>query len=143
MTDGIYEARRGMIRGQAETVRAVEAPVKEQGTKYDQDKPALALIPTEGIIEVGRAMTYGQKKYSTHNWRKGLGHLRLASAALRHLFAWIGGKDVDEESGLSHLAHAGACIMMLIQEAKERKDLDDRYEIANLGDEKALEKLKK
>ena len=45
-----------------------------------------------------------------HNWRDGLDWTRVSSAVLRHLSAWHGGEDIDPESGLSHLAHAGCGI---------------------------------
>ena len=33
---------------------------------------------------------------------------------LRHIFAWASGERVDAESGLSHLAHAGANVLFLL-----------------------------
>ena len=97
------------------------------GTKHDQEKPAIALIPHEAMTGIGRAMTYGAKKYDAHNWRGGFKWLRLASAANRHLWAWIGGQDNDDESGLNHLYHTGACIMMLIGHVDSNLGEDDRW----------------
>lgn len=48
------------------------------------------------------------------NWRKGMLWSRLADAALRHLLKWVSGSRVDEETGLSHLAHAMCCLMFLL-----------------------------
>lgn len=48
------------------------------------------------------------------NWRKGMRWSRLADAALRHLLKWASGSRVDEETGLSHLAHAMCCLMFLL-----------------------------
>ena len=39
---------------------------------------------------------------------------RLLGAALRHLFAWGAGKGKDDETGRSHLAHAAACVLFLL-----------------------------
>lgn len=49
-----------------------------------------------------------------NNWRKGMRWSRLADAALRHLLKWASGSRVDEETGLSHLAHAMCCLMFLL-----------------------------
>jgi len=36
------------------------------------------------------------------------------SAAMRHLIARIKGQQVDEESGLPHLAHCVCCLLFLL-----------------------------
>lgn len=97
------------------------------GVKHDQEKPELALISSIAITRLGEVMSYGKKKYAAHNWRAGISQSRLLSAALRHLFAYIGGENKDAESGLSHLAHAMACVMMLIELTETKPELDDRY----------------
>jgi len=104
-----------------------ECPIHgNKGTKYDQGKPALALIPAEAIFEIGKVFTFGARKYGAYNWRKGLSWTRLLSATLRHIYAFLLGEDNDPESGYNHLAHAGACICMLLTLYKN-KTLDDRY----------------
>jgi hypothetical protein len=37
------------------------------------------------------------------------------------------GEDKDPESGLSHLAHLGCCVVFLIWHEKYKKELDDRF----------------
>lgn len=49
-----------------------------------------------------------------NNWRKGMRWSRLSDAALRHLLKWVSGSRVDDETGLSHLAHAMCCLMFLL-----------------------------
>jgi len=98
------------------------------GTKLDNGKPIIGLVPPRAIIEVAKVMTYGAKKYDAFNWCKGLKYLRLYSAAQRHLLSWVCGVDKDEETGISHLAHACCNLMMIIDfEKTGRTDLDDRY----------------
>lgn len=97
------------------------------GTKHDQNKSMVELIPWEGLEEVGFALKFGAKKYSPHNWRKGFAWSRLAGAALRHIYQWLNGEDKDPESGLSHLAHACACILMLLTHEKKGYGQDDRF----------------
>lgn len=97
------------------------------GTKHDQDKPRLELISTIATIKKARVMGLGATKYGVDNWRKGLAWTRIAGALLRHIFAWLGGEDIDKESGESHLAHAACCIDFLLEFETTRTDLDDRY----------------
>lgn len=96
------------------------------GTKFDQDKPRMELLPSVALEEIAKVLTFGAKKYADHNWKKGISFSRLLGAAFRHLTAYIRGEDKDPESGLSHLAHLGCCIMFLLWHEKYRKDLDDR-----------------
>jgi len=95
--------------------------------KHDSEKPDLSLLSTIAIMKTGEVMNYGKQKYAAHNWRAGLAWSRVLAAALRHLFAYIGGDDKDSESGLSHLAHAAACVMFLLEYEETHKELDDRY----------------
>ena len=101
--------------------------MKESGTKYDNQKPKLALLPAISVVEVGKVFTFGANKYGENNWRGGFKWTRLISACLRHVFAFLRGEDLDEESGLSHIAHAAACLLMLLELYYTRKDLDDRH----------------
>lgn len=100
---------------------------KGAGTKYDDGKPLLALCPTEGIRLMGQAMTYGAKKYGAHNYLGGITSIRLLSACLRHVTAYIAGEDNDGESGISHIGHALACLAMLAEMNKRKPELDDRH----------------
>ena len=94
--------------------------------KYDQDKPRMDLLDPYAIEQLSHVLTFGAQKYAAHNWRKGLNKTRLIAAALRHIFAYLRGQDTDEETGLSHMAHAMCCCMFIIG-LEHRADLDDRY----------------
>lgn len=84
------------------------------GIKHDQDKSRVSLVFTKGLLEVGKVGTFGAKKYADHNWLKGMKWSRLLDATLRHLIAFNSGERIDEESGLSHLAHAAWNILALL-----------------------------
>ena len=102
------------------------------GLKYDGDKPRMDLLDGYAVEQLARVLTFGAKKYEAHNWRKGLHKSRLLAAALRHLFAYLGGQDCDEETGLSHVAHAMCCCMFLLG-LEHRQDLDDRWRCKERG----------
>ena len=97
------------------------------GVKHDQEKPDMSLLSPIAMVKIAEVMSYGKKKYSAHNWRGGFILSRPAAAALRHLFAWLGGEDKDPETGLSHLAHASCCLMFLLEFETTKPELDDRF----------------
>lgn len=97
------------------------------GIKHDSEKPDMALLSSTALVKIAQVMTFGKKKYSAHNWRGGFVWSRVLSAAFRHLIAYIGGEDKDPETGLSHLAHCGCCIMFLLEFEDTHPELDDRY----------------
>jgi hypothetical protein len=78
------------------------------------------------IFDISEVMTFGAKKYSAWNWAKGMAYSRLFGALMRHLWAWWKGQDNDPETGKSHLAHAGCCLMMLNGMRHQKPELDDR-----------------
>lgn len=95
--------------------------------KHDSGKPRFELIPAHSLKSIANVMTYGAKKYGDRNWEKGLEYGRLYGAAHRHMNAWWSGEDTDPETGESHLAHAAACMMMLLDtHFMDKTDLDDR-----------------
>ena len=102
---------------------------KGGATKKDQGKNRLDLLSSVWIRDVGLVLTFGCQKYAAHNWRKGLAQSRLLGAALRHLFSYLGGEDLDPETGLCHLAHASCCLMFASELRETRPDLDDRYKV--------------
>ena len=100
--------------------------IQSGGLKYDSDKPRMDLLDPHAIEQLAKVLTFGASKYAAHNWRKGLHKSRLIAAALRHLFAYLGGQDKDPETGLSHVAHAMCCCMFLLG-LEHRPELDDRW----------------
>lgn len=103
------------------------------GRKNDTDKPPMSLLDRYALEQIANVLAFGAKKYAKHNWRKGLEYSRLLDAALRHLLAFADGEDNDPESGLSHIAHAGCCVMFLLWMSKNRTDLDDRHKSCRHG----------
>lgn len=98
----------------------------ERFVKYDDSKPDISQVRPEFIEGIAKALTYGAAKYSRGNWKKGNIASRYYSALQRHLCAFWRGEDRDSESGLGHLEHAGACLMMLGWLIKNRPETDNR-----------------
>jgi hypothetical protein len=99
--------------------------------KFDSGKSDWSLMPFEAVEEINKVLEFGAKKYAAHNWTQGDGfrYTRVLNSLFRHLFAWSRGEDLDPESGLSHLAHAGCNIIFLIyyNRYKARYNNDDRF----------------
>jgi hypothetical protein len=60
-------------------------------------------------------ITHGAKIYSDNGWKTlENAEERYFAAMMRHIAAHRRGEMFDEESKLSHLAHAGACLLFLM-----------------------------
>lgn len=116
-------------------VRATSA--EEGGYKADEDKIRIELIAPEFIFGTAEVLTFGAKKYTARNWERGMHWSRPFGAAMRHLWAWWGGKgptpksylfgDLDGETKLSHLKHAACCLCFLVTyEERGMTQFDDR-----------------
>ena len=73
---------------------------------YSGGKSGVDQIPPEVLIELGDVFTYGEKKYARDNWKQGNDWHEFIGSALRHMYAFQMGREIDSESGLPHLAHA-------------------------------------
>ena len=95
--------------------------------KETKDKPRYDLLPPEALESITLALMFGAKKYSDHNWLQGVKWSKYFSACMRHMWAWWRGEEVDKESGLPHLAHAGCCVLFLLTyQLRKMKKFDDR-----------------
>lgn len=109
---------------------STQATTSTGGVKADAGKPDMSLIAPEAIVELAKVLSFGAKKYAAHNWRGGLKESRILAALLRHTLAYMGGEDLDPETGLPHPAHIMCNAMFLVTQHPKRPDLDDRYKEA-------------
>jgi len=100
---------------------------EQKGVKFDEGKLRYDLLPTYAIEEIVRVFTNGANKYSPHNWQKGMEWSRLFSAMMRHCFKFWSGEDLDEETNLSHMAHAAWNALALLEYTKYFPEFDDRW----------------
>ena len=90
-------------------------------------KPRLELVPWAAVSDIAAVLTFGAAKYDANNWCRGARWGRYFAALLRHLFAWWRGENLDQETGLSHLAHAGCCLLFLMEYQRNGWGEDDRF----------------
>ena len=97
------------------------------GRKFDEKKPRWDLLPFEEVEEIVKVLTHGSIKYEDNNWKYvDKAEKRYFAAMLRHLSTYkkyLENKKLiqfknDSESGLSHLAHAGCCLLFLMWKEK-------------------------
>lgn len=106
--------------------------IKEgEGAKFDKGKNRYDLIPADALDDLVKVYTYGTIKYDDNNWRNGMKWGRVFGAIMRHLWKFWRGEDLDDESGLPHLAHAAWGCMTLLNFSKTKKEFDDR--VKDLG----------
>lgn len=96
---------------------------KTGGQKGSKDQ-RMELLPYTVLLKISEIYNMGAEKYDKHNWRKGYDWDLSFGALQRHLALWWEGEELDEESGLSHLAHAAFHIFALI----EFESYPDKYE---------------
>lgn len=103
---------------------------KAAAIKHDSGKTDWAILPIGASQEIIKVFEFGAKKYARGNFLEGDGlqYSRVLNSLLRHTYAFMQGEDTDPESGLSHLAHAGANVYMLLayELNKANRTNDDR-----------------
>jgi hypothetical protein len=110
-----------------ERLAVVEKKELEGAMKFDNGKSPVSLIPRSALIGAANVLQMGKKKYSAHNWRKGMDWSRLVDATMRHLMLWNEGVDLDEESKLNHLHHSLVNLMFLCEYQEKGLGNDDRF----------------
>jgi len=115
------------LGAKANFVGVVSAP---EGRKNDAEKNRLELISPDAEWGLGLVLTHGAEKYDEWNWAKGIKYSRILGAIKRHLNAWAGGEELDDDSGLPHVDHA-LCELMFLSHFEHNKGqylgFDDRF----------------
>ncbi len=97
-----------------------------EGVKFDTGKLRMSLLAERFVWGIVEVLEFGAKKYGEDNWRKGMKWSRPFNAAMRHMWAWWRGENVDPETGLSHLSHAACNLQFLDEYQRTGTGEDDR-----------------
>lgn len=97
--------------------------------RKSKGKPEMSQLDPRFLMALSDLMTKSSEKYGKYNWALGQEYHTPFDSAQRHLLKFMSGEDVDDESGLCHLIHAAANIMILwtSHQMKEEK-LDTRFD---------------
>jgi len=90
-------------------------------------KCPLHLLPPSACRATAWALADGAEKYGPWSWRTApIRATVYVSAAQRHLLAWMDGEQSAPDSGLHHIAHAIAGLMILLDAEAHGSVIDDR-----------------
>ena len=107
----------GLAEELKDLLNSVRSSLPLQGIKHDEDKPRTDLLCPRVLLEVSEVLAHGARKYGAENWREVPAlRKRYVGAALRHVFAYMKDEPFDQESGLSHLAHAICSLMFVLSD---------------------------
>lgn len=134
----LVDEKVGVPQGTAVSpVEPAPADTMKPSVRYNKGKTLWSLIPKRPLHDIARVFTYGAAKYSDRNWEApGFDYSSVYDSAMRHLDSWWQGQDIDEESGLPHLAHACANLLFLAQYRYSGYGKDDRKDLTReIGNE--------
>lgn len=99
------------------------------GKRFNKGKLRWRNFPRFLVRPLIRVGQFGESKYTTFNFLKGLPTLDTLDSLERHLDKFLDPNqpDVDEESGCHHLAHVAWNALVALYMLETRPDLDDRY----------------
>ena len=102
-------------------------PDNNPKTVMGVQKVPLHLVPPSATHYLALAFKDGAAKYGPYNWRdKTVSSSVYVSAAKRHLDAWWDGEEVSSDAKVHHLAHALACLAIILDAQSVGKLNDDR-----------------
>jgi hypothetical protein len=113
----------------ADPDRPVVEPTKDTNPKdaIGATKLPMSLVPETAIALASLAHLAGALSYGKWNWRKaGVRASIYLDALKRHIAKWENGQELDSDSGLPHLAHALACLNIIVDSRACGKLTDDR-----------------
>lgn len=107
----------------SEEVRLISATGGEKGQKDAQ----ASTLDAVALLKLAEVAGFGAKKYAAHNYLKGYDWGLSLDALHRHLWAFQAGQDLDEESGLPHMAHAAWHALALVSFMERGLGTDNRF----------------
>lgn len=110
-------------------VRMTSASGGEKGRKLARH----SLIPTRALTALAERYGRGAEKYDDRNWERGYDWSLSYDALQRHLIAFWGGEDYDEETGQHHLSAVMWHATVLYEFTLDHPEYDDRSTAGRTG----------
>ena len=108
------------------SVSSTEFPTSETGGTKGVKPAQYRCIPPQAMDLLARQFAYGSFRYDDHNFRKGYAWSYTYDALMRHLQAFWGGEEYDED-GNPHAAAIAWHGIVLLQFWIEHPEFDDRW----------------
>ena len=86
----------------------------------DADDVRFDLITPIGLRRLAETCAEGAKKYTDHNWERGIPASVMLNHAIRHIYLWLEGDDSED-----HLAHAAWNILGVCHFEETKPELID------------------
>jgi len=107
--------------------KTTKDPYANPKDSYGAKKVPMSLIPPAAKIHMAMAFKDGAKKYGPYNWRDNKVIMSIyLDACQRHLDDFLDGEEVAEDSNVSHLGHAMACLAIILDAQENGMVVDDR-----------------
>ena len=94
----------------------------QKGSKLAQ----FGSLDPDALLKVAEVAGFGATKYERLNYMKGFAWSLAYDALMRHMHEFWAGREIDEESGLPHTAHAAWQAMCLLSFSLHGLGTDDR-----------------
>lgn len=108
-------------------VPSMKYPDGNPKTAFGIKKPPLWQTPMTALYMVGAVHMQGALKYGHYNWRKDpVSASTYLNAAMRHISQWMEGEEKASDSKCHHLAHAVACLNIVMDAQVYDTLIDDR-----------------
>lgn len=107
-------------------VRVTSSTGGQKGTKPER----FDLIPAGPLRKLAHLYGNGAAKYEDRNWERGYDWSLSFAAAMRHLWLFWGGEDIDAEMGLPHLTCAAFHLFALTEFLDTHPEFDNRPKAA-------------
>lgn len=108
----------------AEEIRVTDPTT---GGQKGQKLAQLGALDPAALMEVAKIAGFGASKYERMNYMRGFAWSLSYDALQRHIHEFWNGNEVDEESGLLHMAHAAWQCLCLLSFSRRNLGTDDRY----------------
>ena len=99
----------------------------DTGGRKGQKLAQASTLDPEALLFLAEVGGMGTEKYERHNYLRGYDWSLSLDALHRHLWAFMGGEDLDPESGLPHMAHAAWHALALVSFQTRGLGTDDRF----------------
>ena len=96
------------------------------GAQKGRKEERFDLIPPAALRTLARVYGRGSVKYADRNWEKGYDWSLSFGAMQRHAWAFWDGEDIDQDSGLPHLAAVAWHALALLTYMETHPEKDDR-----------------
>lgn len=95
----------------------MSSEIKEtEGVRKNTGKPMLSPIDPALLLEMGKGLEIGQRKYQDKAFNKNGNIMKLSTgydSLQRHILYFMAGEDIDTDDGIHHIAKAMNCLAVM------------------------------